>query len=75
MVWDGVDRRNKMDDHDLLLRIDTNLNSLMKLHEDHLKEDKEIFSKHDNRLNFLEKMMYAGLGIITFIEIISKFIK
>ena len=74
--WDGkTERRNGGDHHDLLIRIDTNLNNFIKRFDDHEKEDDSKFEKMDRKVSIMERGFYAVGGVIIFIEIIYKFIK
>ena len=53
------------DDHDVLIRIDTNLTTFMEQFKAHEKKDEE-------RFKFLEHMAYGIFGAFLFIEVAVK---
>ena len=57
-------RRAEMD-HDVLIRIDTNLLAFMKRFEEHEKKD-------DRRFNVLEKALYCFVGAATVVGVLIK---
>ena len=73
--WNGDERRSKSLDHDLLIRIDSNLSNFMRVFAVHEKKDDETFAEIDRRLKTLEKVFYGVSGIFVFVQILSKFIK
>lgn len=76
MVWDGHERRkNGARDHDLLIRIDSNLDGLVENFKEHIGEDKEFFHEHDKRLKSVERIIWCAIGMILFLEFIFKIIK
>ena len=75
MTYSGEERRKIINDHDLLTSINTKLTILLSHFDNHLKEDKETFEKHDNRIKKIENVVYMCTGIIVFLEIIIKLIK
>ena len=52
----------------IVTRIDTNLTAYMARFDEHDKKD-------DSRFRWLERLAYGGVGVVVFVEIISKFIK
>lgn len=68
--WDGNNRRTS--DHDVLLKIDANLENFIKDFERHKKEDLEKFEKIDKRVGWVEKICYGGVAIGAFIELLWK---
>lgn len=77
-MWDGIERRTKtsmaQDDHDLLVKIHTNLDNFISKFEDHEISDEKKFDKHDSRLTLVERGLWIGIGSIAVIQIILKFI-
>jgi len=76
MSWDGTERR-KTDclDHDLLIRIDTNLTNFMDKFIAHVLEDKTAFINQDNRIKNIERVVWAAAGLLFAVELILRFIK
>lgn len=70
--WDGTTERRTMNqsDHDLLTRIDANLNNHMESMNKHIVDDVEHFKKVDDDLGWMRKIMYGGIGIYVFIQFI-----
>lgn len=59
----GEERRKNMDrDHDLLTTINANLSTHMKAVEQHLLDDKEAFKAIENRIGWLQKIVFVGIG-------------
>lgn len=76
MTWDGVNKRNDdKQDHDLLIRIDQNLENLIKIFHEHVLKDEDSFKKLEERANRLEKALWIAIGIILAVNFIIKFIK
>jgi len=78
-MWDGKERRHgssmSADDHDLLVKIHTNLDNFMTKFDDHEVQDDKKFDKHDGRLTILERGLWIGIGSFAVIQIALKFIK
>ena len=74
MTWDGSDRRQN-ENNNLLVEIHSDLRHLVKSYDKHIEEDKQNFSSIGNKVEFQQKITYGGLGIILFVEFITKFIK
>lgn len=75
MTWDGKERRKVTDnDHDILIRIDANLTNHINLVSRHVQEDEDRFSKVEKDLQFHNKIVYGALGVIVFLQIVSKFL-
>ena len=65
MTWDGTERRKmSQEDHDLLIRIETKLNTFC-------VEIKSLKS----RVGWHDKFIYIGIGGIMVIEFVFKLIK
>lgn len=74
--YDGEDRRiNGKRDHDLLTRIDVNVSALMESFDNHVDDDEKSFTRLDERTSRLEKFMWVTVGIVVFVEFISKFLQ
>lgn len=73
--YSGEERRKTERDHDVLTRIDANLSNFMKRFEDHTQEDKNGFGRLDDRTARLERFMWGAIGIIAFVEFLSKILK
>ncbi len=74
MTWDGVERRKMSgDERDLLIRIDTNLTNHIAVMATHVIDDNIKFNEVKKDLAFNNKILYGALGIIAFIELLSKF--
>lgn len=63
------------DERDLLIRVDENIQHLVSTFKDHLQSDKEQFKDHNDSIKFLQKMVFLGIGGLTVITFILKFIK
>ena len=79
MTWDGQERRKgtsvSTEDHDLLTRMDVNVNNLLEKFDTHIKTSNDIHKNLDNRVSFHDKIIWGGLGILAFLQIIFKAIK
>ena len=81
--WDGKERRvNNNADHDLLTRIDTNLDNYLNQFKEHkgefsvhLEDDKGNFGKIDKELTTIQKFIWVATGIIVCIEFFSRIIR
>lgn len=75
MSYDGPDRRQQRDDHDTVVKLLT----LMTTHVKNFDEHRISFEKHvdEDKVNFkvLNKGLWCGVGAISVIELVSKFIK
>ena len=73
MTWDGRERRKmNTDDHDLLIKIDANLSNHFEVMETHMLDDKVAFKKINEDMEWVKKVLYGGVGIIIFIELLAK---
>ena len=72
--WDGKDRRQDSKDHDLLTRIDANLRNFIDRFGEHILDDNKRFKEHSEKIEFQQKVFYGCLGVVVFIEFISKFV-
>jgi len=61
-------------DHDLLIRIDENLKSLVKSHSDHIQEDSRQFTTSDIRLTNVEKGYWKMMGGFMVIMAVGEYI-
>lgn len=75
MAWDGENRRKEKDNNDLLIEIHSDLRNFLKNFENHLREDRENFAEINKKLDFQQKIVYGGMGILLFVEFIVKVIK
>ncbi len=77
MTWDGVERRmnQRNEDHDNIIEIKNDVKHLCKHVSDHVKDDKTAFTKIEKDINWIQKIVYGGLGIVAFIELAAKFVK
>lgn len=78
LVYEGLDKRyfdQDYQDHDLLNRIDTNLDIFMKNFSSHQEDDCKRFDKIDRRLVIIERVCYGVGGVFVFMEFILKLIK
>lgn len=72
--WEGIERRKVTTNagHDLLTRIDANLSNHIKLVETHIEDDKIEFGKINNKLEWQQKLIYGGVGIVAFVEFMTR---
>ena len=83
MTWDGQERR--MNSHEtlkLLNSMDKNLSLLTqsfqaqtKAFETHVLEDRALAEEVRKKLEFSNRVIYMGLGIVAFISFFANFIK
>ena len=77
--YKGPERRNVTNsDHDLLIKIDGNMETFIASFKEHVKDDKENFAKMDVRQSNIEKSWFKACGalsvIVIFVEVILKVI-
>ena len=76
MTWDGCERRKmSSEDHDLLIKIDANLNNHFEILNNHLIDDKSSFKKITDDMDWVKKVLYGCVGVVVFIELFSKVVK
>ena len=68
-------RRNGSKDHDLLTRIDANLTNFMVNFQRHVEEDAKQFKSQSDKLEFHQKIVYGGMGIVAAFEVWARFAK
>ena len=81
--YNGPDRRNgKSEDHDLLIKIDTNLSNFMKSFDNHTIEDdmkfkitNENLKDANKKIEFLNNRYWMVVGALLLIEVIARFFK
>lgn len=66
-------RKNNDEDHDLLININNKLHNLVEIFGGHAHEDKVIFKDHEDRIRFLEKGFFMGMGMLALLQIALKF--
>ena len=59
----------------LITEMHTDIKHLVKTVESHMIQDDVRFKKIDEDNDFLKKVVYGGIGIIIFVEFLTKFIK
>lgn len=82
MTWDGKDRRMSDNNDDLLQRmavkqaeIANDVKHMVKWSESHTVEDIKRFEKIEKDMVWHNKILYGGIGVITFLGFVAKFIK
>ena len=76
MTWDGTERRNvNQEDHDLLLKISSDTDHLVKSFDNHIVEDKETFKTIESKVNRHDKVLWVGMGIVITLQVILKILK
>ena len=74
--YNGPERRNGGgEDHDVLTRIDVNLQNFMKQFEEHIQDDKRIFKEINSKIDKHERIAYMFLGAVFLIEFFLRVIK
>ena len=78
--YEGKERRkNQMnmnqEDRDLLIRMDTNLTNLTLLMNNHIMDDRSVFKKQNDDIDWLKKITYMGMGMLIILNIALKLIK
>lgn len=58
------------DDHDILIRVDTNLVNLIDKVETHIDSDDVKFAEHDKILSFHSRIVYGGVGAMFIINLL-----
>ena len=59
----------------MLAEIHSDVKNLVKNFESHLIDDKETAKDIRDKIEFHQKIVYGGIGILGAIEVLSKFIK
>ncbi len=72
--YDGKDRRQHSEDHDLLININNKLHNLVEIYSAHVKEDKEKLGDHEQRLRFLERSIFGWFGALAVLQLVLKFL-
>ena len=68
--WQGEERRASCADHDLLIKIDTNLTNFMGRFERHEEFDNTRFERLFRVSNWNQKVVWVILGAVAFAEFI-----
>ena len=72
--WDGKNRRiNGGRDHDVLIRIDANLENFIRRFDEHEIKDMQDFGKVEKRLSTLERAYWVAIGVLIVVQLIIKF--
>ena len=77
--YEGQERRKQQDmDHDLLIKIDANLEHFLKEFKEHVSCNKENFGEHHKRLSSIEKSWWKVCGalsaVIVLLDVMAKFV-
>lgn len=64
MKWDGMERRQPSEDHDLLIEINERLKGFV-----------DKLTDHSKRINILEKGFWMFIGAFVLVEFVIKFWK
>lgn len=78
MTWDGKERRMSQFDSDIYQKIietHTNVSNLVKTFDAHVILDDKRETEIKEKLDFHQKIVYGGVGIIVAVEFISKIFK
>jgi hypothetical protein len=70
--WNGEERRSSNKDHDLLTKIDANIENFMRRFDDHLEEDKEKFAELTKGQAKIQWYIAVGCGIIITLKFLLK---
>ena len=62
------------EERDILIRLDQNVTNLIQTVKDHVDTDKASFKEQGGRIKVIERIMYMGLGMLTLIQFIFKFL-
>jgi len=73
--YDGKDRRraSRDTDHDLLIDINNKLHNMVDIYGRHVDDDVKIFDDHEDRIRFLERGFFIGMGALGLLQIALKF--
>ena len=63
------------EDRDLLIRMDQNLINLVETFKYHLEEDKRMFRKQTDDIDWLKKITYMGLGGLAVLQVVIGLMK
>lgn len=67
-------RWRKDQDHDLLLNLDSKVNTLITIFEKNYQEKKERLDDHEQRIRFMEKSVWLGMGGLAILQVLIKVI-
>ncbi len=76
--WDGIERRKGCmsgDDHDLLIKINQNIENLLTNFQTHCISDMSTFKESKARISNLERIVWMGLGALAVLNILLKIYK
>ena len=63
-----------MTDHDLLTRIDANLEAFMNKVNEHIKEDKIAFEKLDKKVDSNSRIIWMAIGALSLMSVLIKLV-
>ena len=63
-----------MTDHDLLTRIDANLEAFVKKVDDHIKEDKSSFEKLEKKVEGNSRFIWVAIGALSLMSVLIKLV-
>ena len=75
MAYDENDRSDSKEDHDLLIRIDQNVQNFIEAFHAHIIKDEDTFKKLDEQASRLQRGYWIAIGIIIAVDFFIKFIK
>lgn len=74
MIWDGIERRQKVQDHDTLVEVV----QILKNHVDNFNMHRNEFVKHreEDGVNFkrIDKTIYLATGVVTAVIFVVRII-
>ena len=76
--WEGVDRRKlnmNNEDHDLLIKINQNIENLLTNFNLHVQSDNVTFREIKARTINLERIVWMGLGALAILNVFLKVVK
>lgn len=65
---------NPTEDHDILIEIKGDVKHLVNTLKDHIISDDKVQKEIKSNLDFHQKIVYGGIGILGFVEFIRSFI-
>ena len=73
-MYNGPERRSQSQaDHDLLIKIDANIDNFIKNFNAHVDSDEKNFGEQDKRLKEIEKSFWKGCGAVSLLVIAAEF--
>lgn len=69
------DNNMSKEDRDLLIRMDQNLINLVETFKQHIEDDKRVFKRQSDDIDWLKKITYMGLGGLAVLQVVIGFMK